>query len=274
MPTDLPKKMKEFYGGSTAYRDHLAAKSQEHYRNFLNLVTKHVPAGSSMLEIGAGTGQVSRQLALGGYRVTAADISPLFLRVPRALTRSDSTPPAYLAADVARLPLRDDVFDAVIAGELLEHLSEVSLALDEMCRVIRPQGMLVLRSPALASPIWPLIDLPRLLSGRGGRPPHYETPAQAAKFFFANCLRTARAAMRREPEFELRSPELDPSVEGGDRDAAYWSSAVEVARYLRKRGFEIRQQVEIGHPRAAGWMLQKLAPWMSPTIALVAVKRP
>jgi len=264
--------MRRFYADSTAYRDHLAEKSERHYRNFLSLITRNVPAGSSVLEIGAGTGQVSRSLAREGYRVVSTDVSPLFLAVAGQPAEIVSArPPAVLASDVTALPFGNGTFDAVVAGELVEHLSDAAAALDEMARVVRPGGRIVLRSPALASPVWPLIDLPRLVRGRGGRAPHYDTLPQALRFFAANLSRCARIALRREPRFEQRSPDLDLAVEGGDRDAAYWSSPVEISRYLKARGFTVLQAVDATQRKGA--FVAKWMPWLAPTIALVAEKR-
>jgi SAM-dependent methyltransferase len=43
------------------------------------LVGRAVPAGGSILEVGCGTGRITRQLAARGYRVTAVDESPEML---------------------------------------------------------------------------------------------------------------------------------------------------------------------------------------------------
>jgi SAM-dependent methyltransferase len=45
-------------------------------RRTLAAVTKHVPAGSSIIDLGCGPGCDAEQLARGGYRVTAIDWSP------------------------------------------------------------------------------------------------------------------------------------------------------------------------------------------------------
>ena len=47
-------------------------------------------------------------------------------------------------ADVARLPLADGCADVVSAGEILEHVTDLSTVVAEACRVLRPGGTLVL----------------------------------------------------------------------------------------------------------------------------------
>jgi len=265
--------MRRFYASSAAYRNHLAEKSQLHYRHFLDLIKRHVPPHSRILEIGAGTGQVAHALAQQGHCVIATDLSALFLKTARQLSEESSVQPQFLVADINTLPFATSSFDAVAGGELLEHLADVPHALEEMIRVLRPGGVLILRSPALAAPVWPLMDLPRLLTGRGGRPPHYENLPQAAAFLFRNSMRCLRIALRIEPRFERRAPDLDLAVEGGDRDAAYWSSAIEISRYLRSHGMQIRQIIDIGNRGIVIKMMAKTITWLWPTISIVAVKK-
>jgi 2-polyprenyl-6-hydroxyphenyl methylase/3-demethylubiquinone-9 3-methyltransferase len=49
-----------------------------------------------------------------------------------------------VAADVGRLPVRDASVDVVAAGEILEHVEDLAAVVAELCRVLRPGGLLVL----------------------------------------------------------------------------------------------------------------------------------
>ncbi len=49
--------------------------------------------------------------------------------------------------DAAALPFPDMTFDTVVAFQVLEHLPEPKLALEEMFRVLRPEGTLLLTTP-------------------------------------------------------------------------------------------------------------------------------
>jgi len=50
-----------------------------------------------------------------------------------------------------KIPVESDFFDAVFAGEVIEHVFDTDLFLDEMFRVLKPQGHLILTTPNLAS---------------------------------------------------------------------------------------------------------------------------
>ena len=76
--------------------------------------------------------------------VVESDIEPTMLDHARA------DRPAAVAADVAALPFRSGVFDAVVAAFVLNHVADPAAALAELARVTRPGGF-VLASTFAAS---------------------------------------------------------------------------------------------------------------------------
>jgi 2-polyprenyl-6-hydroxyphenyl methylase/3-demethylubiquinone-9 3-methyltransferase len=64
--------------------------------------------------------------------------------VDSALRQAAAHGVAPVRADVARLPLADGCADVVSAGEILEHVTDLSTVVAEACRVLRPGGTLVL----------------------------------------------------------------------------------------------------------------------------------
>lgn len=102
-----------------------------------------VPVGR-ILEIGAGTGKNIRYYP-SGSRVTATDISSKMLEraSKRAATREDISV-ELLAMDVTNLSFAADVFDAVVGSFILTVLSDPIRALEEIKRVCKPGGTLLL----------------------------------------------------------------------------------------------------------------------------------
>ena len=64
--------------------------------------------------------------------------------VARAIARAGSR---GLVADVRQLAVRDQSFDVVISSEMLEHTDAPDRALQELARVLRVDGLLVLTTP-------------------------------------------------------------------------------------------------------------------------------
>jgi SAM-dependent methyltransferase len=93
-----------------------------------------VPGGAEfVVELGAGTGKLTRAVAGLGVAVVAVEPDPRMLAVlrRRGLEGVDGSAEA--------IPLDDGVADAVVAGSSL-HWFELDLALPEVHRVLRPGG--------------------------------------------------------------------------------------------------------------------------------------
>ena len=100
-----------------------------------------------VLEAGCGTGHTAKFLTdRYGWRVTALDLSAIGLEHARhrGLSR-------LVQSDITQLPLRSGVFDALISLDVVAHLDSGSnmSAFREFSRVLRPGGLLVLRTAAL-----------------------------------------------------------------------------------------------------------------------------
>jgi SAM-dependent methyltransferase len=99
----------------------------------------------SILDLGSGAGQILRHLikvAPEGTQIVACDLSHQMLR--RARKRVKSLRPAYVAADMTRLPFADASFDCVTCGYVIEYLPDPRPGLEEIGRVLRPGGSLLL----------------------------------------------------------------------------------------------------------------------------------
>jgi len=98
--------------------------------------------GQSVLDLAAGTGVSTVELARGGVRAVACDFSLGMLRAGRARKRRRNVP--YVAGDAVQLPFADACFDAAVISFGLRNVSDVPRALREMARVVRPGGQLVI----------------------------------------------------------------------------------------------------------------------------------
>ncbi len=86
-----------------------------------------------VVELGAGTGKLTRAVAALGLRVVAVEPDPRMLAVLCALGLEG------VEGSAEAIPFDDGVADAVVAGSSL-HWFELELALPEIRRVLRPGG--------------------------------------------------------------------------------------------------------------------------------------
>ncbi len=113
-------------------------------------------SGISVLDLGCGSGVLSRILARRGARVTGVDLSPTL--IGRAVEReeADSLDITYLVADAADLSIfPDSSFSLVTAHMMLMDVEDGAGILQEVGRLLEPGGRFV------ASLLHPCFEVPR-----------------------------------------------------------------------------------------------------------------
>jgi SAM-dependent methyltransferase len=100
------------------------------------------PNGDTLIEIGAGYGRLA-SLYEGYQRVVLLDYARSQLEeAQRYLPHPDRY--TFVVADVYRLPFVDNLFDVLTMVRVMHHLANVSCALAELQRVMRPEGVAIL----------------------------------------------------------------------------------------------------------------------------------
>jgi 2-polyprenyl-3-methyl-5-hydroxy-6-metoxy-1,4-benzoquinol methylase len=111
----------------------------------LAYLLEHLTPGRRVLDLGCGEGWFAQQLAQRGMQVVGADVAGEPLRRARAhhpglrlelITQGEQWP--FAVAE----------FDAVWAGEVIEHVADTAAWLSELRRVLAPEGTLLLSTPA------------------------------------------------------------------------------------------------------------------------------
>ncbi len=112
------------------------------YRRFARALVGAIPmalGGRLIVDLGAGTGALSSELAGAGAVPIAVDASTLML----SQARCDRTRPRTVGADALHLPFPCHGFDAALSAFLINHMSEPSLLLAEAARVTRRGGLVM-----------------------------------------------------------------------------------------------------------------------------------
>ena len=104
--------------------------------------------GARILEVGAGPGHLSVRLARDhDLDVVGLDLDPAMVERANANaehTRAGARRPTFVVGDVAALPFEDASFDLVVSTFSMHHWSDRTAGLDEIARVLRPDGRAVI----------------------------------------------------------------------------------------------------------------------------------
>lgn len=266
-PTDsVRKNLKEFYQSSERYRDDLITHDESFLEPFIILVQRYIEKNSTILDLGCGTGLSTRLLDEQGYSAIGLDLSPLFLQVEKRSNPSTN----LLVGDALDLPFPDQSFDAVVAFEFIEHVPNVPALLDEMLRVLKKGGHIVIHSPNLLSPYLPAFDILRLMLKGEGRPVFAKNMNQAVQWFINNMKISILKRLRSRPDFIYRTPDLSEKEIGGDSDSVYLANQMDLATFFKNKGCAIDQ---LAHAMSLkNKFLVAMTPNFAPYIGFVAHK--
>lgn len=115
----------------------------------------HLRPGDHLLDVGAGAGTITADLAEMVATVTATELGDDGLAVTRdALAARGARNVDLRVADVHALPFADDTFDVTHAHQVLQHVSDPVQALREMARVTKPGGIVAVRDSDYSGFCW------------------------------------------------------------------------------------------------------------------------
>jgi ubiquinone/menaquinone biosynthesis C-methylase UbiE len=177
--------------------------------------------GLQGLDVGCGEGYNTRLVAQRGARLTALDISPVFIAQAEELERAIPLGIRYLLASGSHIPFTDNSFDFCMSTMCLMDLPDYLGAVSEIYRVLRPGGFLQF---SISHPCYMLPDGDWLLDDQGKRIARavggYFDPVDGAldEWIFGAAPRELTAKLRkfRIPRFiRTLSGWLNPLLERG-----------------------------------------------------------
>jgi SAM-dependent methyltransferase len=177
-----------------------------------------LPAASTVLDLGAGTGKLTRLLVTTFDRVVAVEPAEAMRRQLATLSREAEV----LAGSAEEIPLADASVDAVFAAEAF-HWFDGERAVAEIARVLRPRGALVLMWNLPAGPTEPSIAaVDQLVHERAPRNLEYD-PGDLNSTRYGSG--EWRAAFAGSPFEELQEARLrNPQTLGRDGLVAFLAS--------------------------------------------------
>ena len=109
--------------------------------------------GRRLLDVGAAAGLLSRELTARGWRVTAIEADPAL-----AKAGAEACETMHVADLDQETPALDGRFDAIVYGDVLEHLRDPARVLRELNRALAPSACAVVSVPNVAH-LWMRLSL-------------------------------------------------------------------------------------------------------------------
>jgi len=147
------------------------------YEAIAEAIAAQVPAGSLLLDVGCGPGEVLNRLATiaPGIDATGLDVDAAMIgRARGKAARSGRAPghgPRFVVADVAAMPFRDASFDVVVSSYAVHHWPDRQAGFAEVMRVLKPGGRAI---------VWDVAPPHPAADGAGSTPGHGHDPHAAA----------------------------------------------------------------------------------------------
>src|SRR4030042_1911615 len=126
-----------------------SSAGQERWQRRVRMLTSHIEGGMRVLEIGCGTGELTKMFQNNNSRILSIDVSFDLIGIAKRKVKRDKV--TFLLQDASNLGFAENSFDTIIGSSVLHHL-EVDKALKEFYRVLRPGGSIFLTEPNMMNP--------------------------------------------------------------------------------------------------------------------------
>lgn len=138
-----PKEQQKFAELASVWWDEAGSMKPLHQINPVRLafILQHATlAQQSVLDIGCGGGILTESLASQQARVTAIDINEKLITVAREHSQKQGYPIEYRVCEPGALLTESRAFDVITCMELLEHVPDPVLLVQQCAKLLRPGG--------------------------------------------------------------------------------------------------------------------------------------
>ncbi|MBA7511778.1 Ubiquinone biosynthesis O-methyltransferase, mitochondrial [subsurface metagenome] len=109
------------------------------------LGNSNLSENSKILDVGCGAGMIAKEVANRGYEIWGMDYSYNMIRKAKTICNVNMKfDTNFLQGDIESLPFKDSVFDMVLCLGVITYLKSEQKALQEMSRILKPGGTMIL----------------------------------------------------------------------------------------------------------------------------------
>ena len=215
------------YVDSAIYKQESGLK--KYIYSYVEFVKKFVKPNSRILDIACGPG-LSSHLLSKLYNVTAIDMSQGMV----AYAKKNFKNLDFRVDDAHSLSFKDEYFDSVSACTFIEHIEDVGAVLDEMLRVTKRGGYVIIVSPNWFSPLRPLRGIinPKGYEAMG------KNRLQITAWLFKSIYYSFQKLIN--PKFVFQNPDIEnEELVGNDIDMVYIANQYDLKKYFEEKGCKV-----------------------------------
>lgn len=125
----------------------IGTTNEDFRKNWIETTLKKIPAGFSILDAGAGEKQFRKFCQ--HLRYFSQDFGKYDGKGDGSALQMGSWDQSDLdyVCDITSIPVKDGEFDSVMCTEVLEHVPDPVRAVEELARIVKPGGYLLLTAP-------------------------------------------------------------------------------------------------------------------------------
>lgn len=111
-------------------------------KRIMQLIEENVK-NKSILDVGCSEGYFGSKLKKKGAKVIGVDISKSAIKIAKQVLNEVR----LVDLNDGKLPFQDRTFDIIVASEVIEHLIQPQKILNELARVVKKEGMVIITTP-------------------------------------------------------------------------------------------------------------------------------
>jgi 2-polyprenyl-3-methyl-5-hydroxy-6-metoxy-1,4-benzoquinol methylase len=120
--------------------------TKDENRRIAEYIESKIPKKTKLiLDIGCGNAWVAKRFCKKGFNVISMDIS--HTNVKKALENYPFENHFGIVADVFNLPFKKNIVDCIISSEVIEHVTNPKLFVENLFRILKPEGALIITTP-------------------------------------------------------------------------------------------------------------------------------
>ncbi|NLZ76283.1 MAG: class I SAM-dependent methyltransferase [Erysipelotrichia bacterium] len=113
------------------------------HKNLKKILVPLFDSNDFVLECACGTGMLTKMIANQGSKIIATDFSEKMLQKAETKCREYKNV-HFKIVDISKLDFEDNSFDKVVAGNVIHLLENPKKALEELIRVCKPSGEIII----------------------------------------------------------------------------------------------------------------------------------